>query len=230
MTDTQRPRGPYRRGVERRREIVSVATEVFGQHGFKGGTLQQVADRVGVTPGAIMKLFGNKEGLLIAVLQNWDVVTGAVVGPGSRGVRRLKGYLDLMEYHIEHKGLLELYATMAVEAASLNHPAHGLMNDRYRRSLANNRNLFRDAIAKGDFRPMTESEIASEAEWLLATMDGLEIQYLHDPDFDLRRSFSNYVGLLVHRLSAIEALPSITARFNAAPLDGRASLTPLQVP
>jgi hypothetical protein len=50
---------------------------------------------------------------------------------------------------------------------------------------------------------MTEQEIANEAEWLLATMDGLEIQYLLNPKFDLVGSFNRFVDHLVERLAPV---------------------------
>jgi AcrR family transcriptional regulator len=194
-------RGPYKKGVERRLEVVDVAVEVFGQYGFKGGTLQHVADRVGLTPAAITKLFGSKERLLIAVLEHWDVVTGQVMGADLRGTAVLEGFRRLMAYHARHRGLLELYTRMAAEAASPDHPAHAFMTDRYRRTLANMRRLFTDAVEDGYFRPMTEDQITSEAECLLATMDGLEIQFLLNPGFDLEASFAAFVDRLT-RLSS----------------------------
>jgi AcrR family transcriptional regulator len=195
------PRGPYKKGIERRREVVAVAMEVFGQHGFKGGTLQQVADRVGLTPAAIVKLFGSKEALLIAVLEHWDVVTSQVMGSPHRGYELLGAFKKLMHYHAHHRGLLELYTTMAAEATSPDHPAHDFMTTRYRSALATMRQLFREAVEDGHFRPMAEDEVAGEAEWLLATMDGLEIQFLLNPAFDLERSFAAFVDRLVARLS-----------------------------
>lgn len=199
------PRGPYKKGIERRREVVAVAMEVFGQHGFKGGTLQQVADRVGLTPAAIVKLFGSKEALLVAVLEHWDVVTSQVMGSPNRGYELLGAFKKLMQYHTRHRGLLELYTTMAAEATSPDHPAHDFMTWRYSSALATMRQLFREAIEDGYFRPMTEDELAGEAECLLATMDGLEIQFLLNPAFDLERSFAAFVDRLVARLSAGES-------------------------
>ncbi|WP_168928711.1 TetR/AcrR family transcriptional regulator [Sinomonas albida] len=196
------PRGPYKKGIERRREVVSVAIEVFGQHGFKGGTLQQVAERVGLTPAAVLKLFGSKEGLLIAVLEHWDVVTRQAMGSPQRGYGLLEAFRKLMHYHTQHRGLLELYTTMAAEATSAEHPAHEFMTGRYRATLESMRRLFYDAIEDGHFRPMAEEEIDGEAECLLATMDGLEIQFLLNPAFDLERSFGAFLDRLVARLSA----------------------------
>jgi len=105
-------RGPYKRGIERRRQVVATATEVFGEHGFRGGTLQQVADRVGGTPAAVLKLFGTKEKLLIAVLDHWGVMTREIVAQGTVENAYLDGFNRLMSYHVEHKGLLQLYTTI----------------------------------------------------------------------------------------------------------------------
>jgi AcrR family transcriptional regulator len=175
--------------------------EVFGEHGFRGGTLHQVAERVGGTPGAILKLFGSKENLLIAVLQHWGAVTSQLVGVDNRGYARLEGFKRLMSYHREHVGLLQLYTKMAAEATTPEHPAHDFMVNRYRTTLEDMRQVFADGTAQGRFRPMTEDEINHEAQFLLATMDGLEIQFLLDPNADLENAFSVYVDRLLTRLS-----------------------------
>src|SRR3954452_24954450 len=173
MPKTGQLRGPYKSGVARRRQVVMAAIDVFGEFGFVAGTVQRVADRVGVTPAAIDKLFGNKEGLLIAVLTQWSELTTEVIGPDSRGMELLEGFRRLMSYHVRHRGLLDLYITMAAEATSPQHPAHAFMTDRYHRTLETMRGIFREAVEQGAFRPMAENQIAREAEWLLATMDGL---------------------------------------------------------
>lgn len=174
---------------------------VFGESGFRGGTLQQIADRIGGTPTAILKLFGSKENLLIAVLEHWDAVTREVVGEGTRGPAHLDGYRRLMAYHVTHTGLLQLYLTMAAEATSLDHPAHRFITERHADTLAEMRQVFLDGVADGHFLPMTTEEIEHEAEWLLAAMDGLETQYLLNPGFDLERSFGRYVERLLLRLA-----------------------------
>lgn len=203
MSTTRALRGPYKPGIARRLQVVKAAVDVFGQYGFKGGTLQQVAERVGVTPAAIEKLFGSKEQLLIAVLEHWGYETMEVVGPDTRGLAHLDAFRKLMKYHVGHKGLLELYTQMAAEATSPDHPARSFMIQRYENTLADMRHIFEDGINEGAFRPMTEQEIANEAEWLLATMDGLEIQFLLNPRFDLVGSFNRFVDHLVERLAPV---------------------------
>jgi AcrR family transcriptional regulator len=198
-------RGPYKRGIERRHEIVEVATEVFGEFGFRGGTLQQVADRVGGTPAAILKLFGTKEKLLLSVLEHWDVVTLEIARQGTPEKAQLDGLAKLMRYHVEHKGLLELYTTMAAEASSPQHPAHEFMTARYRRAGEDMKRQFREASADGHLRPMSEEEITREGEFLLAAMDGLQIQFMLMPEFDLIASFDDYVAGVLDRLASTSA-------------------------
>lgn len=179
--------------------------DVFGKHGFRGGTLQQVAGRVGGTPGAILKLFGSKEKLLIAVLQHWGAVTSELVGVDNRGYARLEGFKRLMSYHREHVGLLQLYTKMAAEATTPEHPAHDFMVNRYRTTLDDMRGLFADGTSQGHFRELTKAEIDHEAKLLLATMDGLEIQFLLDPATDLVSTFGIYVDRLLARLAPVAA-------------------------
>jgi len=195
-------RGPYRTGIESRAKIVAAAVDVFGRYGYKGGTLQQVAEMVGLTAGAITKLFGSKEQLLIAVLQHWGVLTTEVIGSETTGMARLEGFGRLMAFHMSHRGFLELYITMAAETAAFpEHPAHAFMTERYGGTLEDLRTMFVDGVAEGSFRPMAPDEIDNEAECLLAAMDGLEIQFLLNPAFDLERSFRKYVRNLEARLA-----------------------------
>lgn len=200
MTVAGSRRGPYAKGLERRRRIVEIAVEVFGARGFRGATLQEVAVRAGGSPAAILKLFGSKEQLLIAVLEHWDTQTAAVIGADRRGLDLLEGFRDLMRYHEQHPGLLQLYITMAAESATEGHPARDFMRRRYEHTLETMRLLFKDAVAASSIGPMSASAIAAEAVTLLAVMDGLELQYLVDRSSSLASTFSRYVDALETRL------------------------------
>src|SRR4029453_9492201 len=65
-------RGPYRTGVRRREQLIAVAIDVFGEHGFAGGSIRAIADKAGVSHATLIQRFGSKEGLLTAVLEEWD--------------------------------------------------------------------------------------------------------------------------------------------------------------
>ncbi|NVK39998.1 MAG: TetR family transcriptional regulator C-terminal domain-containing protein [Oceanospirillaceae bacterium] len=71
---TDRPAGRIRQQNEKL--ILDAAEQEFARHGFKGTSMQQVADRAGLPKANIHYYFNNKLGLYYAVLSNiielWD--------------------------------------------------------------------------------------------------------------------------------------------------------------
>ena len=178
-------RGPYRSGIRRRGEILDSATRVFGQHGYAGGTLKQIAEDVGCSPAALVRHFATKEDLLIAVLLNSDARNGEELFGASEGIADFDNSVRLVAHNIEHRGLVELLLTVATEASNHDHPAHPHMVERYARHVDNLSRRLRDARERGEIRRFTDQEIEYEARGFVAHMDGLELQWLLDPEFDL---------------------------------------------
>ncbi|MEJ1230187.1 MAG: TetR/AcrR family transcriptional regulator [Galbitalea sp.] len=54
---------------ERRQLVLAAATTVFGQRGYAGATTDQVATAAGVSQPYVVRMFGTKEKLFLAVLQ-----------------------------------------------------------------------------------------------------------------------------------------------------------------
>src|SRR4249920_1985097 len=65
-------RGPYAKTAARRQDILDTALEVFAQQGFRGGSLREIADRVGLSQAGVLHHFDSKEALLAAVLEQRD--------------------------------------------------------------------------------------------------------------------------------------------------------------
>lgn len=61
------------RGELRRREIMTVAARVFGEKGYKGATIAEIAGRVGIAEASIYQYFKSKEQLLLSVLGDWFI-------------------------------------------------------------------------------------------------------------------------------------------------------------
>ncbi|QYN34325.1 TetR/AcrR family transcriptional regulator [Pseudonocardia sp. DSM 110487] len=62
---------PTRRRVgraERERQILDAAVAVFGERGYQNASMDQVAERVGVTKPVLYTHFGSKHGLLLACI------------------------------------------------------------------------------------------------------------------------------------------------------------------
>jgi len=58
---------------EKRRRILHVAFEAFGDQGYKKTTIKEIADRANIAPGSIYTYFHDKDSLfLAAITEIWD--------------------------------------------------------------------------------------------------------------------------------------------------------------
>jgi AcrR family transcriptional regulator len=196
---TAQVRGPYRKGIERRAQIVRSASEVFAVLGYSGGSLRAIADRVGTSSATLIQLFGSKEGLLLAVLADWTEQSAEIVQPEQEGLAFFQAMRGLMDFHLEHRGLLELFITLAAEASNPDHPAREFIQQRYRDTIAEWSAHLRLARDRGEVAGMTDMQIGGEIHSLLAMADGLELQWLLNLQIDLPGRFNAYLDQAIHR-------------------------------
>src|SRR3954449_13366396 len=71
-TSEQRSRRDERR-EETRRELVEAAMRVFGQRGFHGASLEQIAREAGYSTGAIYGHFAGKDELFLAAFDAYAI-------------------------------------------------------------------------------------------------------------------------------------------------------------
>ena len=109
-------RGPYRTGIRRREQIIAVAITVFGEYGYAGGSIRTIADRVGISHATLLQHFGSKEGLLTAVLEEWDRRTVEARLADVSGVGYFQRLPEVMGAHLTNRGLLELFTTIAARS------------------------------------------------------------------------------------------------------------------
>ncbi|HWD07391.1 MAG TPA: TetR/AcrR family transcriptional regulator [Amycolatopsis sp.] len=198
-TGTKVVRGPYQNGIRRRREIIESASRVFASYGFVSGSLRQIAEEVGVTPAALTRHFGSKEGLLSAVLENWDADAEARNPPDVRGLDYFLRLRDAVLYNQAHRGLIELFLTLSAESTHPDHPARQFVRNRYDQVVATGVEHLREARDAGDTVWLADELIEAEVRSLFATMDGIQLQWLIDPDLDLVGVFSRALAQYLHR-------------------------------
>jgi AcrR family transcriptional regulator len=188
---TGRARGPYRTGIRRRQQILDAATIVFGRRGYGTASLRMIADEVGVTPAALLRHFDSKEDLLLAVLDRFDEQSAAlqVLTAHGSGLDYFDALALAMDRHREHPGLIELLLTMCTEASDSTHPAHAWVVRRYDRIVREASGALLHAAEAGDIAPLSEERAAHEARALFAIMDGLELQWIANPELDLGALF-----------------------------------------
>jgi AcrR family transcriptional regulator len=174
------PRG-YAKGRERRREIVEHATALFGEAGYRSTSLRQIAARAGISHPGLLHHFPSKELLLGAVLEHRDEQDVAWLELDSvRGAELLGRLVALIARNAERRGIVELFATLSAEATAPDHPAHAYFVERYRGVIGSMANAFRQAGEDGVLREGVDPDEA--ARELVALMDGLQVQWLLDPE------------------------------------------------
>jgi AcrR family transcriptional regulator len=178
-------RGPYRTGIRRREQIVATAITVFAEYGFAGGSLRTIADRAGVSHATLLQHFGSKEGLLTAVLQEWDRRTVEASLTEVTGLDYFRRLPAVMAAHLGNRGLLELFTTIAAEASSPAHPAHAFIQRRYTDNLATLAVHLQQAVDSGEVAALTTAEIAREVRLVTAVLDGIGLQWLLDASTDV---------------------------------------------
>jgi AcrR family transcriptional regulator len=65
-------RRPYRRAAETREHVLDVAEKLFYDHGIHMVGIDRVAAEAGVTTTTLYRLFGSKDGLVLAYLKRLD--------------------------------------------------------------------------------------------------------------------------------------------------------------
>jgi AcrR family transcriptional regulator len=191
--------------AERRRQILEITSSLIAECGFWGLSLQDVADRCGLTVPGVLRHVGSKVELLIAVLAYRDVEdarslrTQLGVGEdqvpdewsegGPEGVDLRQLCLATMRRNAEQPEIVRLYAVLAAESLTPSHPAHDYFAHRQRQALA----AF-TALAK----PIT-ARPETLARHIIAMMDGIQLQWLRSLDtVDLVREWESAATTLFH--------------------------------
>ncbi len=186
-------RGPYKNGVRRREQLIAGAVDVFAQHGYAGGSVRAIAEQAGVSHATLIQHFGSKEGLLTAVLEEWDRRTVQDDLADVHGLGYFRRLPEVMAAHRRHPGLLQLFTMISAEATSPAHPAHAFIQQRYSGNLATLARHLRHAADVGEVAPLTDAQITVEVRLVTAALDGIGLQWLLDPTTDMHDAVSTYV-------------------------------------
>lgn len=190
-------RGPYGKTAARRTAILDAALDVFGQQGYRTGSLREVAARVRLSEAGVLHHFTSKADLLIAVLEHRDALAERAFPPaGEDGTAALRRLLDLARHNATTPGVVELFTVLAAEATAPDHPAHAF----FARRLASVRHALTEAFAdldrRGLLRPGVEVPVAVTTT--VAVWNGLQLQWLMAPSLvDVPRDLRAHLAHLV---------------------------------
>lgn len=198
MTKEQTPR---RTQVERTRaskaKIIQAATQYFAQQGYRGAKMSDIARAANLTEPGLLHHFPSKNHLLMEVLAERDRIDGERIDFKSYSEKN--DFLTAQEKLVEHNatvpGLVQLFTTLAAESIQDDHPGHIFFKNRYHEGRTKEIEMIHHGQEKGEIR----SDIPAEdlAAMLYAIMDGLQIQWLYEPEsVDMVKVFENFTKLL----------------------------------
>lgn len=170
------------RGDATRELVLDTALAMFAEHGYRATSVRDIAARCGMTHPGLLYHFPSKAGLLMAVLQ-WrdelDCMEGDVAFADLEARALLRHLVIGARHNATKRGIVELFANLSVEASAPGHPAHDYFVDRYMALKTTLTRAFVDLERDGALRGGVVPAIA--AAQVVAAMDGLQIQWLLDP-------------------------------------------------
>jgi AcrR family transcriptional regulator len=154
-----------------------------------------LGDWVGMTATGLLYYFGSKERLLHEVVAERD--RADTIDPGA--FLTLSSLRDLGRHNIETATLTRLYVVLGAENLDPGDPLHDFFVARYESARDYVRSIL-DAEQK-QRRVRTGIDVDQIAAEVIATLMGLEIQWLADPGrVDLAEATEAYIDRLVREL------------------------------
>ncbi|RKS09188.1 TetR family transcriptional regulator [Nocardiopsis sp. Huas11] len=192
-----------RKRVNRREQILRTAADAFATQGFNNTSLADIAAMLDITPAGVLHHFGSKHALLTAVLELRDDTD-----PAPEGSRMLDHLVATAQRNAERPGTTQLYAVLSAESATDSHPAQAWFRERFtvlRQEIGDavlDRLDPRARAAASAPGPDGRTRADEAAAAIIAVMDGLQVQWLLDPEaVDMAAVTETVIDALVARLS-----------------------------
>jgi AcrR family transcriptional regulator len=182
------------RSAAARQRLLRSALEAFAAHGYQGSSLAKIAADAGLTTAGLLHHYASKEELLTAVLVERDRLDGARFRLGGfTGLEALDRLLELVRHNAASPGLVQAFTVLMGESVSEQHPARNWFRDRYPRRRANLASALEAGIDAGEIR--ADVDYQSLAAEIIATIDGLQVQWLLNPEqVDMVAVFTHYIN------------------------------------
>ncbi|WES63054.1 helix-turn-helix domain containing protein [Microbacter sp. GSS18] len=171
--------------MAKREEILERSLEVIAREGYRGASVKELADAVGLSQAGLLHYFDSKEELFTEVLRKRDEQDSRSFGsdrPEDPTALR-DGFVAVIRHNADVPGLVQLYSRLAVDAADPTHPAH-----RYFLQRSDGlRTGFAEALAamQREGRLTSAVEPDTLARIIVAVADGLQLQWMQDSTIDM---------------------------------------------
>ena len=195
-------------GRASRKAILAAAADVFAENGYRGTSLTEIANRVGMTQPGLLHHFSTKDQLLLAVVQEHEDTSEHTATMMKDLAPENFHFVDSLEtLAASNAGARQaqlLLTTLSAEAIPRDHPLHEHFVQRYRRFRRGLATILAKAQESGTVREdVNPQELARE---IIATLDGLHLQWLLDPrEINLKKALKAYAERLAAELAPVPA-------------------------
>lgn len=186
---------------ERRAEVLDAAVQLISERGFNGISIQDVADRVGISKQGVLRYVDNKDNMLAMVFNEYYGETGtpedffASGMPGSDStVPLFPAYLRyLVRHNSRRRMMVQLFTVLSAESLNPEHPLHDEFTARMD-DIWENYSQYPWLIPpqlgswKSSMRPVVRKA--------MEIMDGVQLWWLREPEVDLCKEWAQMENML----------------------------------
>ncbi len=188
-------------GIDRSREITTVALQLFAERGFADVTIKDIAGKLRINTALIYYYFRNKEDLFRACLEaavydamtSYDSIRGADDHPADRinhwfdsNIRLARSISSMVKVMVD-------YASSSLRLPSVDRLIRRFYEEECRllaRALS-------EGIASGVFRPVDSNRLA---RFVSTHLDGIMVTAIIRPDLDIQEAVGTLRGILFDSL------------------------------
>ncbi len=193
MARTGKPRGPYANTPIQQEKILRGALEYFGQFGYWGSSMRDIATHIGMSQASMRHYFATKTDLLTAVLEERDKISNEAIRRADiHNEHFVDAIAQIVIDNVEQPNMVRLFTTLSAEATNEEHPAHSFFADRYRRVSESISSLLSKSAQVGEISPAVATP--DSARVVLSVMFGLQVQWLLDPTIDMADLFKKFLA------------------------------------
>ncbi|NUU24997.1 MAG: TetR/AcrR family transcriptional regulator [Streptomycetaceae bacterium] len=161
----------------RREEILQTAVAMFAEHGYRGTSLNAIADRVGLTRQGVLHYFPSKQDLLVTLLRRKEEIDREHLLTRHADEDWPSQMAEVVAFDHRNPGLAQVYCVLMAESLTQGHPAQDYFRGHYAAVRERMTRSFTDRW--GDRLPSGLTPRAA-ATTLLALLDGMQQQWLLD--------------------------------------------------
>jgi len=208
MTDATeaRPETRRRRKAERPQEILEAAFAEFSKNGYATTTLEQIAERAGVTKGTIYVYFENKEHLFISMVREFtkagtETLHGMLETHEGSTAELLRAQFSFIYQHlVEDRRRREVVRMLIAEA-----PRFPALADRYHEEILKPcLDMLRQAIQRGvDRGEIRNAAIVASPQVVIGPIALVDVWLMMFDDrqpLDLKAYFDAHLDLVLNGL------------------------------